>query len=908
MAKKPKYLTISDEQADKLRGKRKVTAPKSYDPGKGRPKEHLAYLNKGEMKALRGINGNNMERGPKGLPSFPPADAAGSSSKASSASKNTGPGGGMMGGSGSGGSSRTAPSSSKPSGGGTAGGNKGSGTSTSWGGSNKSVGAGSSSNKGSGTSTGWGGGGGGGDKGSSGSGSGANKGSGTSTGWGGGGGGGGSKPSVGGGGGGGPKSPMSGQGSSFKSPEAARHATGRAINKSFMENTRAQNEARMATQRAKSFGPRIGADLTRETVSPSQIAAQNTLDRIAQGSPYGKNYNKTMDQVPKDPTYRSIPSQEVKLAQEPTAGPNRGLGTSPARPAAYAASSMFEGANSPFADAGVEKYNRDAYQQRSVSPMLDKNGNYYARTSSPTVAADQRAVDAYRAGLDPTGIAMPSGRAFPVTQKPTVATSPVPSSPFSDAGIRKAVNQYANPTVQTVQKDVPYANTINDIGVMRAVNPYTAPQVASTPPVKQRQDRVVTINGVSYNVTPDQINQLSPSDQAAVRAQLAANQTPTYTPVNTSVPNYGFTNPYAGGVASAPTPQTEVKTRGITAADLTGTPATVSVPQYGFTNPYSGNQNVSPANTTETAAEQTVREAPVQDMGQYSPTVQKVMEPIADWAADKLGTRVAPSQQDSWLNRADQALSDKFGTPGPDSAYARAMSNAANRASERPAYTMPSQSYAPNASLGATDVAAAAPPPALQPLPPYVNYQQLPPDYSAGYGGGVAPSPLISQYLANGYADGGAVNDGGGFGFGERLNYALQNAPRSGSGFFDLARPVLWAAGMPTGFGRAGVDLNSYFYDQAISRGQNPYETLPWLNGSGQSKKAAPAPKADEPYKPVQQLSQYVLPPPDKDISAFNNTADVFDQQNQMFRLPEKRGGGVGDGIDAAIRLAKSFA
>ena len=129
MAKKPKYFTISGEQADKLRAK-KVTAPKSYDPGKGRPKEHLAYLNKGEMKALRGMNGNNMERGPKGLPSFPPADAMGSSSKASSSKapsgKSGGPSGGMMGGSGSGGSSRTAPSSGKPSGGGNVGGGKGS--------------------------------------------------------------------------------------------------------------------------------------------------------------------------------------------------------------------------------------------------------------------------------------------------------------------------------------------------------------------------------------------------------------------------------------------------------------------------------------------------------------------------------------------------------------------------------------------------------------------------------------------------------------------------------------------------------------------------------------------------------------------------------------------------------------
>lgn len=63
---------------------KKITAPHSYDPGKGRPKEYLAYLNQREMDYLRSINGNNMERGPRGLPSFPPEDAVGSSSKAGS--------------------------------------------------------------------------------------------------------------------------------------------------------------------------------------------------------------------------------------------------------------------------------------------------------------------------------------------------------------------------------------------------------------------------------------------------------------------------------------------------------------------------------------------------------------------------------------------------------------------------------------------------------------------------------------------------------------------------------------------------------------------------------------------------------------------------------------------------------
>lgn len=96
--------------------KKKITAPLSYDPGKGRPKEHLAYLNWQEMQALQRLNGGNMERGPRGLPSFPPADAIGSSQNAATGNWTGSPGG----------TTSTGPSSSY----------QGSGTSTNWGGSN----------------------------------------------------------------------------------------------------------------------------------------------------------------------------------------------------------------------------------------------------------------------------------------------------------------------------------------------------------------------------------------------------------------------------------------------------------------------------------------------------------------------------------------------------------------------------------------------------------------------------------------------------------------------------------------------------------------------------------------------------------------------------------------------------
>lgn len=93
--------------------KKKVTAPLTYDPGKGRPKEHLAYLNWQEMQALKRINGNNQERGPKGLPSFPPADAIGSSSKASSSKSSSKSSTGARGPTGPKGEARTSPAGGK---------------------------------------------------------------------------------------------------------------------------------------------------------------------------------------------------------------------------------------------------------------------------------------------------------------------------------------------------------------------------------------------------------------------------------------------------------------------------------------------------------------------------------------------------------------------------------------------------------------------------------------------------------------------------------------------------------------------------------------------------------------------------------------------------------------------------
>lgn len=171
---------------------KKITAPHSYDPGKGRPKEYLAYLNQREMAYLRSINGNNMERGPRGLPSFPPDDSLGSSSN-----------------------------NSKPSGGGST--NSGAGRDSS-----RGIGQGAG-----GTAVGRGAGGlGGGSKGTANSPSGASKASTAST----------SGTSK------APSSPMGGQGTSFSTPSAAS-----SYNADRSAQQRAQvNDARSAISKSPS--------------------------------------------------------------------------------------------------------------------------------------------------------------------------------------------------------------------------------------------------------------------------------------------------------------------------------------------------------------------------------------------------------------------------------------------------------------------------------------------------------------------------------------------------------------------------------------------------------------------------------------------------------------------------------
>jgi hypothetical protein len=80
----------------------------------------------------------------------------------------------------------------------------------------------------------------------------------------------------------------------------------------------------------------------------------------------------------------------------------------------------------------------------------------------------------------------------------------------------------------------------------------------------------------------------------------------------------------------------------------------------------------------------------------------------------------------------------------------------------------------------------------------------------------------------------------------DRMQWVFDNAPSSAmKGRYaplQLAMMALGATNSPFQ-SLFGNSLYSQFYDQAISRGQNPYETLPWLNGSWGGSGASPGSK-----------------------------------------------------------------
>ncbi len=84
------------------------------------------------------------------------------------------------------------------------------------------------------------------------------------------------------------------------------------------------------------------------------------------------------------------------------------------------------------------------------------------------------------------------------------------------------------------------------------------------------------------------------------------------------------------------------------------------------------------------------------------------------------------------------------------------------------------------------------------------------------------------------------VEQSGGNDFFERLQYGYNNAPKTGSGFMDFMKPLLWAMGRPDSL-IPGQGLAQHFFNQAIARGQNPMDVIPGMKPPAAATPAAPA-------------------------------------------------------------------
>ena len=536
----------------------KITAPHSYDPGKGRPKEYLAYLNEREMAYLRSINGNNMERGPRGLPSFPPEDAVGSSSKAGS----RGPGG--------------------PSG-------PNSGPSTGGGGK----GPGGPSGPNSGPSGGLGGGG----KGSAGSspsspgglrGAGGNYGSGSG------------KPGTTSSPGGykGPSSPMGGQGPSFsRDTKAQQDAQVRDAIKAVKNSPAFRNDASSGGIRTLSVGPigtpvNVGPVMGMQPRSPSlsQVIAG---DPISYGGP----------RVGTAPS--SLPSVDLSRYPDPLGSlsqyqrisePIKSVQARPERPAQK---EFYERiAPGPFPSTSISSqfpsYKYDAPLTPGMSPEdMARRGalmNQYEReardimnrspdpfsTGNPNMAGNPPAgqnqkenplagtgygtfniagVDRMMAApedLPPEELRSAAGTytspydAPPVREMKDMTVEEMiralrppgrkEDGPFPAASFRKkAAETYTSPYdapprelrsaagTYTSPYDTPQKELRSAAGTY--TSPYDAPSTAKNS--KLFDDRLITTNGITNEVPSAKINKMTPEDQKKLADSL---QTPTYTP------------------------------------------------------------------------------------------------------------------------------------------------------------------------------------------------------------------------------------------------------------------------------------------------------------------------------------------------------------------------------------------
>jgi hypothetical protein len=279
-----------------------------------------------------------------------------------------------------------------------------------------------------------------------------------------------------------------------------------------------------------------------------------------------------------------VPSAPVKLEQTPTISRNAYDAYTPSD------ADIFAGANSPLAGSGLDSYNRDTYQSLQTPTQ-----------QAALNAANQAEADARFVGSDVNAPVPSSGNVSTLIRSSVPAGAPVaPTYVAGDPRVNYAQPAYSAP-VQITQTSgkvdtdrVP--GSVAGPPVYTPGNPryaYDPLSSVGTPPPASKQygERLVSYNGGTYEVSPQQMAQMTPEDQARMAAY---NQQVSYTPPVVSDPRINFA-PRSYPVASTYVAQSQTLPPSVSNSPPTRTPlpgydvqtasAEESVGPYDYTEP-----------------------------------------------------------------------------------------------------------------------------------------------------------------------------------------------------------------------------------------------------------------------------------------------------------------------------------
>lgn len=492
-----KALEVSRRERDvpkkPVKTKGKKTVPAALDWGPGIPLDKLAYLNDDEMALIQAKRMFKGKRKYKGVPAFPdPGDtAAGDTGQGTSSSSGLG-------------GNTTSGGSTYGGGGGSDSGAGGAGGMGSYGGEGGREGGGGSGSGGAGTtSTGSSYGGPGGDRSSPDSSGRTSAGASSSS------------------------TSASGSGASSDTTKTSAGPGGGSLSAPARTEASSYGSAARPASPASptgSYQSYGGYDPTRS--APSTMASEAALDRIASGSsvigntaPGGYPTPKIQDRVPTSITYAS----PTTVAPVDTTG-----------------------ANSPFADPNVTQYDAD---RPSLAGAVSQYSQYRSppspTTSAYTNAQNQMYVAEDAANFGENG-ALPRGGGYIRTQDPTPTSySPTPTQ-YAQSDMSGTVGAYGNlagpnqglgynPTAPgayagnaaVASAQTPAVQATTGLG---AAKPITD-RVPVADATKPYGDRLMTVNGTTYSISPQQMANLTPAEQQAISAY---NQAIEYNPAGVS--------------------------------------------------------------------------------------------------------------------------------------------------------------------------------------------------------------------------------------------------------------------------------------------------------------------------------------------------------------------------------------